>query len=278
LQRTYEELRATGTEVFVISYDSVEVLDAFAKHYGVTYHLLSDVGSHVIQRLGMLNTKLYEQQAAIGVPVAERHAGTPFAGTLVLDEDGVVVDKVVENDPRVRPSADAVRSRFTSGPPAQLALTAALNQPQVGITAGLASPVYRPFQQLVLHVTVEVEPGLHVYTRPTPPGLSPLGVDLRPRRSVVMTAPQMPSSTKIQTPGLDGELHVLEGRIALQVPFHIVPLRRLLPLWIDVTYQACSDTECYPPAQVSLAIGLRGKDVEPSRYRTRSALGDSAGW
>jgi peroxiredoxin len=38
-----------------ISYDPVEVLAAFASQHTITYPLLSDVGSVVIKRFGILN-------------------------------------------------------------------------------------------------------------------------------------------------------------------------------------------------------------------------------
>ena len=76
-----------------------------------------------------------------------------------------------------------------------------------------------------------------------------------------MTAPQMPPSRRMRTPGLDYELHVLEGRIELKVPFRVTVLRPLFLLGIDITYQACSQTECFPPAQARLAMALTGVDV-----------------
>ena len=36
-----------GVALFAISYDSVEILRDFAATHGITYHLLSDQGSHV---------------------------------------------------------------------------------------------------------------------------------------------------------------------------------------------------------------------------------------
>lgn len=52
---------------FAISFDLVAILQAFASRYGITYPLLSDEGSLVIRRLGLLNEQLEQQHAHCGV-------------------------------------------------------------------------------------------------------------------------------------------------------------------------------------------------------------------
>lgn len=79
--------------LFAISYDSVEVLAAFAEKHGITYPLLSDEWSKVIRELGLLNEHVFEQHSANGVRRNEAHYGVPYPGTFVLDERGIVVDK-----------------------------------------------------------------------------------------------------------------------------------------------------------------------------------------
>lgn len=54
------ELRKNGIGLAVISYDSPEVLADFSKRQGITYPLLSDVGSATIRRYGILNTVVEE--------------------------------------------------------------------------------------------------------------------------------------------------------------------------------------------------------------------------
>ena len=50
-----DELRARGYGIAVVSYDSREVTAAFTEQTGVSFPLLSDVGSETIRRFGLLN-------------------------------------------------------------------------------------------------------------------------------------------------------------------------------------------------------------------------------
>ena len=64
-----------------ISYDSTEVLSRFAKRSAITFPLLSDEGSKVIDAFGIRNKA--------------RTDGLPHPGTYVLDSDGKVVAKLL---------------------------------------------------------------------------------------------------------------------------------------------------------------------------------------
>lgn len=95
--------------------EPVEVLRDFTREHGITFHMLSDEGSEVIRRLGMLNTQIAEQQAYYGFAVTERHRGLPHPGTFVLDEHGVVTDKHFDQSYRDRPSGDFLLSQTGAG-------------------------------------------------------------------------------------------------------------------------------------------------------------------
>jgi len=56
LQSQYDSLRKDGLGLVGISYDSQEILAAFSEQHGITFPLLSDVGSATITRYGILNT------------------------------------------------------------------------------------------------------------------------------------------------------------------------------------------------------------------------------
>ena len=51
LQEAWGSLEEHGVAIFGISYDSVEILAAFAEKRGITYPLLSDEGSQTIRGL-----------------------------------------------------------------------------------------------------------------------------------------------------------------------------------------------------------------------------------
>ena len=56
LQSQYDSLRKDGLGLVGISYDSQDILAAFSRQHGITFPLLSDVGSETIERYGILNT------------------------------------------------------------------------------------------------------------------------------------------------------------------------------------------------------------------------------
>ena len=79
--------------LFAISYDSVEILRDFAATHGITYHLLSDEGSHAMRGLGLINDRVQEDHAVYGIKPSARHVNLPYPGVYVLDRAGVVVQK-----------------------------------------------------------------------------------------------------------------------------------------------------------------------------------------
>ena len=68
LQRHLQEFEAAGIAVFSVSYDSVEVLAGFAEEHGIRFPLLSDEGSSVIKRFGILNTLIRPEEDFYGIP------------------------------------------------------------------------------------------------------------------------------------------------------------------------------------------------------------------
>src|SRR5687767_8478227 len=103
LQGRLGDLSALRTAVAGVSYDPVPVLAKFAERHGITFPLLSDEGSLVIERLGLLNAHNEQQAAHYGLAVTDRHDGLPYPGTFLLDEQGRVVEKRFEQSYLVRP-------------------------------------------------------------------------------------------------------------------------------------------------------------------------------
>ena len=75
IQQNLEAIKAQGLGVAVITYDSVAILKAFADKYRITYPLLSDQGSAVIDRWGLRN------QAATGDGDGDGDDGVTIKGT-----------------------------------------------------------------------------------------------------------------------------------------------------------------------------------------------------
>jgi hypothetical protein len=87
LDKELDALRRRGLEVAAPSYDSVAILEEFSKRKHIHYPLLSDPGSSIIRRFGLLNRDYPEGDPAHGVP---------WPGTLVIDAQGLVRSKLFE--------------------------------------------------------------------------------------------------------------------------------------------------------------------------------------
>ena len=77
------ELEKSGVQVVAISYDSVEVLKKFASKREITFPLLSDTGSKVIDAYKIRNEK-----------ANSRISGVPHPGTILIDKEGVIRAKL----------------------------------------------------------------------------------------------------------------------------------------------------------------------------------------
>jgi peroxiredoxin len=112
LQGRVDQMRKQGLGLAAISYDSREILADFTRRQGITFPLLSDVGSATIKRYGILNTVAEEALGPNGTDPAvladlrvyatagtatERLRGIPFPGTFVVDRQGRVTSRFFED-------------------------------------------------------------------------------------------------------------------------------------------------------------------------------------
>lgn len=255
------EYERNGVAVLTISYDSVEVLSAFAREHGITFPLLSDVGSETIKRLGLLNEHVEAQQAYYGIPETERrYEGVPYPGTFMLDESGVIIDRQFEQSYRVRPSGTVLLKDLLGTTVGAAKVSDQAQGPGLQAVAWLDTDVYRPQQQLWLHVAVEVEADLHVYAPPTPSGFTPLQLDLVDFDGLVAGSAPLSEGRPLTVEGLDEEFLVYEGRLETAIPFRIEDNQGPVDLELRVRYQACSETVCYPPGELRLCLPLQGRE------------------
>jgi len=96
LQQNLEEIQATGGHVVGISYDPVETLKRFADRSGITFPLLSDVGSKTIDAYGIRNTN---------EPARD---GIAYHGTFIVDQNGVIRSKLFQVSYAERPAVDTL--------------------------------------------------------------------------------------------------------------------------------------------------------------------------
>ncbi|MPZ88721.1 MAG: redoxin domain-containing protein [Nitriliruptorales bacterium] len=252
---------ADAPEVFAVSYDPVDVLAEFAADHGITYALLSDVGSVVIEALGLLNRHAEQQQAHFGSTYDDRKKRMPHPGTFVLDADGIIVDRRFEQSHRRRPSGSVLMADALAGVDGGAAVSASASGSGLQVRAWLHTGAYRPQQQLEVRVALAVDAGAHVYVEPVPKGFTPLTLRLQGPKSLAAGDPPLPAGVSFRVEGLDQEFLVVDGKIRTAVPFRIDEGEGHVALELEVAYQACTAMECFPPEALRLELALEGRPV-----------------
>lgn len=101
LQTVAEPLAKRGFSLVSISYDAPEVLAKFAAKHGISYQMLSDKGSVMIDAFDIRDPQYKEGSFAFGVP-------RPVI--FIVDKTGVVRAKLAEEGYKTRPPVDAIVS------------------------------------------------------------------------------------------------------------------------------------------------------------------------
>lgn len=261
LQASLPDLERQGIVPLAISYDPVADLARFAQRRGITFHLLSDQGSQVIRRLGLLNRHIREQHAFYDVPVQPHHQGSSYPGLFVLDEQGIVVEKHFEQSYRVRPSPALLLEEVPGGRSTRSGVAARAGGALLAVEAQVDRPVYHVYEQHRLRLRFQLTPGVHVYAQPVPEGYVPLTVELEPLEGLVLGTVQLPQPRPFRVQGLAEQFLVHEGRFTARLPFRLEKLHQAVELRVRVGYQACTHRECFPPAVVELTLPLAGADL-----------------
>ncbi|MGE3333490.1 MAG: peroxiredoxin family protein [Rhodospirillaceae bacterium] len=99
------ELKTRGYRLVSVSYDTPDILTAFAKKFGVTYTMTSDEGSKMIDAF-----KIRDPQ----YPATSRAYGVPKPAIFVVDKGGIVRAKLAEEGYKTRPPSAAIISAIDS--------------------------------------------------------------------------------------------------------------------------------------------------------------------
>jgi peroxiredoxin len=273
LQGRVDELRSKGLGLATVSYDSQEILADFAKRHGISFPMLSDVGSATIKRYGILNTVLAEAlgpngkdpavladlriYATVGEP-NERQRGIPFPGTFMLDRQGRVTSRFFEDYYWQRNTVSNLLRLGTAGAPVQAR--------QIS-TAHLDLKTYPSDATVALgtrfSIAAEIAPkrGMHVYA-PGAANYRVVSLKVAPQPNVKTTPVRYPASETYHFKPLNERVAVYQKPFTLMmdvVPEATAEARKALAgkteLVITGTleYQACDDRLCYNPESIPLS-------------------------
>jgi AhpC/TSA family/Disulphide bond corrector protein DsbC len=267
LQGRVAELGRAGRTIVALSYDSPDVLRTFATAHGITFPLLSDPGSAIIRRYGLLNTS---------VAPGDRAYGVPFPGTFVLDGKGRIVARHFEENYRERNTAASIEARLVGptapGSPGATTITT----PHLTLAAYPSDGTIAPGSRFSLILDVTPGPSMHVYAPPQE-GYGAIALTISPREDVVVHPMTFPEAETYHFKPLNEHVRVYQRafRLMQDVTFAVTPETRAraserggqIRLEGRLEYQACDDKVCYLPQSIPLSwtIGLRPLVAAPRR-------------
>jgi peroxiredoxin len=280
LQGRVSELQEQGLGLATISYDSREILAAFATQHGITFPMLADPVSETITRYGLLNTVAAEAfgpnsddpvvQAEIRRYISEvrpspNMQGMAYPGTLVLDRQGRVTSRFFEDFYVERSTVSSVLKRV--GVEGETVAGTRIATQHMELTTYPSDTTVAPGNRFALMVEITPKPGMHVYA----PGASNYRVV-----SVRLAGPSFlrflplsyPPSEIYHFKPLDERVPVyqrpftlvqelvLEGDLKSQAAYRG---QDTLIISGTLEYQACDDRICYNPVSVPLSwtVGVR---------------------
>jgi len=297
LQDQLEELTAAGIGVAAVSYDSEDILSAFAERRGITFPLLSDDDSAVIREFGILNTVVeeglgpnandpevvadihrYVAAAVFDSPQLRRMInGTPFPGTFMLDASGRVTSRFFEEFYRERASTSTImlKSGIGLSPIEAIQGTTA----QLSFTAYPSTTIVTNGTRFSLVLEVEPDPGMHVYA----PGAESMGYrvirfNMAPSEFVRYESVDYPDSEIYHFEPLDEYAPVYQQPFKLLQEAVIEAAAEIeeelseidaITLSGTLEYQACDDAFCYLPVTVPINFTLEFQHLDYQRSTLR---------
>jgi hypothetical protein len=258
LQGRYDEIRKQGLGLVAISYDSPDTLKTFAASRGITFPLLSDPGSAIIKRYGLLNDQVDPQTRTYGIP---------HPGTFIVDRKGTVKARFFEDAYQERYTAAAILAA-QGGRPAGTPFTARTNH--LSMRASITDASVAPGERISVVADVTPDPTMHVYA----PGKHTYQVV----RLVIDQQPWLRVHEIRYPPSEIYDFKPLNERVNVYArPFRLVrdvtilatpDAQELLESMPKATitgaleYQACDDRLCFNPVRVPLTFTMTMRQLE----------------
>jgi hypothetical protein len=247
LELSRSALEKNGIRIAAVSYDAPEILAAFAGKHPIGYPLLSDRGSEVIRRFGILNSNMAPELRSYGVPHPVEYLISP---------DGVVVKKyfVPNYQHRVTGAAVALEQfgEHSADAPVTRMRSGALDA-QIGIASG------RVFagQEVGFFARFTLQAGWHIYGSPAPGSYTPLAIRFDAadvlRQDFTFPEPEIVTFPLLNEtlPVYSGSFEV-HGRLLLRFPLP----EGVRMLHGSLRFQQCSHSVCEPPEMIPFELPL----------------------
>jgi peroxiredoxin len=280
LQSQYDTLRKDGLGLVGISYDSQEILAAFSQQHGITFPLLSDVGSDTIKRYGILNTVAEEGLGPNGTDpeviaqvklyvsangANERQRGIPFPGTFIVDRGGRVKARFFEDSYTVRNTVSNIRVRLNE--PNTSVVATRIESQQLDVVTYPSDAAIAPGNRFSVVAQITPHKGVHVYA-PGAKNYKVIDLKVLPAKYIRTLKPVYPRSEiyffkplnervpTFQKPFTISQDVVLDGQASTRTA---LAKQTSMTIGGVLTYQACDDRLCYDQVTLPLSwtVGLK---------------------
>jgi peroxiredoxin len=264
LEGAQKAFAAKGINVAAVSYDSQPILADFARRRSITYPLLSDRSSRLIDAFGIRNRE------STGI-----EAGIPYPGYYLIDPQGTIQRRFFETAYVNRLTANNLYQDLF-GEFAIIAPSRTLDAtPHVTLATTQSDTSVTPGQILKLAVELTPGPDTHVYA----PGAEKLhyhavSLSIAPSELYRSSATSYPKSEMLHFAELNETAPVYNGKtvfttnVAAVVNQQTIPVFATspeLPIKGTFNYQACTSTVCFPPVSVPVAWTVHFKKLDLER-------------
>lgn len=275
-----------------ISYDPVETLAAFGSQHGITFPILSDAGSVVIKRFGILNPlpelaqgpekddpELQAELRKYVSPgrVSPTMVGIAFPGTFFVDRQGRVMQRFFEDYYVERNTVSNLMIKL--GDKTDAAVTGTkISTAHLDIITYPSNPAIAVGDRFSVVLDIQPHSKIHVYA-PGAKGYRVIAANIESDPQVRVLAPQYPASEDYFFKPLNEH-----------VPVYQKPFRLVQELVIEGTpqaqaalggkdsvmvrgalqYQACDEKECFNPVAVPLSWTMTLRPLIRERTATPS--------
>jgi len=259
LQARYNDIRKQGLGLIAVSYDAPATLQAFAKSRNITFPLVSDQGSAIIKRYGILNAQQDPKSRSYGIP---------HPGTFIVDRNGIVTSRFFEDAYQERYTAAAILAAQPGGTGNTVASTT--SNRQLEVTTAISSASVAPGDRFSVTAIVNPQPTMHVYA-PGKHSYQVVKLTIDPQPWLRVHEITYPPSEIYHFKPLDERVEVYSKsfRLTRDVTMLATPeVQKMLAATPNVTltgafeYQACDDKVCYNPARVPLSFTLTVRPLD----------------
>jgi hypothetical protein len=267
LQHAQQRFREHGIGLVAVSYDSQAILKDFSTRQGITFPLLADTKSELIQRFGVLNT------TATGFT-----KGMAYPGFIYIGPDKQIRETFFEKQYAARYTANNVLTRLFPELAEFDLRTLAADHLQLQL--GQSDVVVGPGSRVTLTLEIVLPPKMHVYA-PSVRGYKPISLAMEQIAEVNIRSPQYPESKVLYLPAIHEQAPIFEGKFKIlqdvvisysegfRKSLQAMPNGTTRPLTLKGTllYQACDDAVCYLPAEVPVSWNFRVGPLDVARAR-----------